>query len=155
MLNFSFQNLLFLENQNAKINVSLDGGFLFGRSGVKENATDEEGRFINNLEIPFELKFLLLPEKRFSFSVADRLSWFESFDSNINLKSIEKEALTDKNRWLNTFTIGFNLDVSTNGKLFLRYKLIHELDNINTNFSQLQFGYSFYLLQKNGVRKDK
>ncbi len=148
-------NLLFLENQNAKINVSLDGGFLFGRSGVKENATDEEGRFINNLEIPFELKFLLLPEKRFSFSVADRLSWFESFDSNINLKSIEKEALTDKNRWLNTFTIGFNLDISTNGKLFLRYKLIHELDNINTNFSQLQFGYSFYLLQKNGVRKDK
>jgi len=147
-------NLLFLENQNAKINVSLDGGFLFGRSGIKETIGDVEGTFINNLEIPFELKFLILPEKRFSFSVSDRLSWFESFDSEVNLKSVEKEALVDKNRWLNTFNVAFNLDVSTNGKLFLRYKLIHELDNINTNFSQLQFGYSFYLLQKNGARKD-
>lgn len=146
-------NLLFLENQNAKINISLDGGFLFGRSGIKETEVDEVGVFINNLEIPVELKVLILPEKRFSFSVSDKLSWFESFDANVNLRSIENEALVSKNRWLNTFNVGFNLDVSTNGKLFLRYKLIHELDAIDTNFSQLQFGYSFYLLQKNGSRQ--
>lgn len=146
-------NVFIIENQNAKINTTLDAGFLFGRSGIKETENQVDGIFINNLEIPIELKFLILPEKRFSFSVSDRLSWFESFDADINLKSIENEKLMNKNRWLNTFNIGLNLDVSTNGKLFLRYKLIHELDNINTNFSQLQFGYSFYLLQKNGARK--
>jgi hypothetical protein len=146
-------NILFLENQNAKINTTLDAGFLFGRSGIKEAVDQEEGDFLNNLEIPIELKFQILPEKRFSFFVSDRLSWFEVFNSNTNLKSIEDNNLVSKNRFLNTFNVGMNLDISSSGKLFLRYKLIHELDNINTNFSQLQFGYSFYLLQKNGMKR--
>ncbi|WP_136667894.1 hypothetical protein [Flavobacterium sp. H122] len=145
--------LFFLENQNAKINGTLDTGFLFGRSGIKENVDQEDGDFLNNLEIPIEFKLQILPEKRFSFFMSDRLSWFEIFDSNINLKSIEDNKLVSKNRFLNTFNVGMNLDISSSGKLFLRYKLIHELDNINTNFSQLQFGYSFYLLQKNGLKK--
>ena len=146
-------NILFFENQNAKINTTLNAGFLFGRTGIKESADDVEGEFVNNLELPLELKFHILPEKRFSFIVSDRLSWFEVFDAEIPLKSIEDDLLEDKNRFINTFNVGMNLDVSTSGKLFLRYKLIHELDNINTNFSQLQFGYSFYLLQKNGAKK--
>jgi hypothetical protein len=148
-------NLMTLENQNAKLNMYLNVGFLFGRSGIKENETQEAGIFLNNLEIPIEYKFHLLPEKRVSFIFGDRLSWFEVLDSEINLKSIENNELTSKNRWLNSFNIDMNIDISSSGKLFLRYKLIHELDNINNNFSQLQFGYSFYLLQNNGVKKIK
>lgn len=148
-------NILYLENQSAKINTTLNAGFLFGRSGIKEEVDQEVGNFLNNLEIPVEVKFNILPEKRFSFYMSDRLSWFEVFDSGINLKSIENNILVSKNRFLNTFNVGMNLDISSSGKLFLRYKLIHELDNINTNFSQLQFGYSFYLLQKNGMKKNE
>ncbi|MGH2664760.1 hypothetical protein [Flavobacterium sp.] len=146
-------NILFLENQNAKINATLDAGFLFGRSGTKETVDQVEGTFLNNLEIPVEFKVLLLPEKRVSFVISDRLSWFEIFDSKIKLRSVEDNILVGKNSFLNSFNVGVNLDVSSSGKLFLRYKLVHEWDDINNNFSQLQFGYSFYLLQKNGVRK--
>lgn len=146
-------NIMTLENQNAKLNMYLSSGFLFGRSGIKETETDETGSYLNNLEIPIEFKFHLLPEKRVSFIFADKLSWFDTFDSKIPLRSIENNQLTSKNRWLNSFNIDVNVDVSSTGKLFLRYKLIHELDEINTNFSQLQFGYSFYLLQRNGSKK--
>ena len=145
-------NLLTLENQNAKLNMDLNVGFLFGRSGVKETETQVNGTYLNNLEIPIEYNFHLLPEKRVSFIFGDRLSWFDIFESKINLKSIEDTKLTSKNKWLNSFNIDVNVDVSSTGRIFLRYKLIHELDNINNNFSQLQFGYSFFLLQNNGTK---
>ena len=145
-------NLLSMENQNSKINMYLNAGFLFGRTGLKNNIDDVEGFYTNNLEIPIEYIFHILPEKRVSFSISDRLSWFETFDSNINLKSIEDNLLTSKNKWLNSFNIDLNVDISSTGRLFLRYKLTHELDNINNNFSRLQFGYSFYLLKNNGVK---
>jgi hypothetical protein len=146
-------NLMTFENQNAKLNMYLNVGFLFGRSGIKETAEQETGIYLSNLEIPIEYNFHLLPEKRVSFILGGRLSWFDTFDSNINLKSIENSQLTSKNKWLNSFNVDVNIDISSTGKLFLRYKLIHELDNINNNFSQLQFGYSFFLLQSNGVKK--
>ncbi|WP_044403788.1 hypothetical protein [Lacinutrix sp. Hel_I_90] len=147
-------NLITLENQNSKLNMYLNAGFLFGRTGLKEAIDDVEGFYTNNLEIPLEYQFHFLPEKRVSFSISDRLSWFETFDSNINLKSLEDNNLVSKNRWLNTFNIDLNIDISSTGRLFLRYKLTHELDNINNNFSRLQFGYSFYLLKNNGVKKN-
>ena len=146
-------NLLTLENQNAKLNMYLNFGFLFGRSGIKETEAQVNGTYLNNLEIPIEYNFHLLPEKRVSFILGDRLSWFDTFDANVNLKSVENDELTSKNKWLNSFNVDVNIDVSSTGKLFLRYKLIHELDNINNNFSQLQFGYSFFLLQNNGTKK--
>lgn len=147
-------NLITLENQNSKLNMYLNAGFLFGRTGLKEAIDDVEGFYTNNLEIPLEYQFHFLPEKRVSFSISERLSWFETFDSNINLKSLEDNNLVSKNRWLNTFSVDLNIDISSTGRLFLRYKLTHELDNINNNFSRLQFGYSFYLLKNNGVKKN-
>ncbi len=146
-------NLVALENQNAKLNIYLNSGFLFGRTGLKNNEEDVEGFYTNNLEIPLELQFHILPEKRVSFALSDKLSWFETFDAEINLQSIEDGLLNSKNRWLNSFNIDFNVDISSTGRLFLRYKLTHELDNINNNFSRLQFGYSFFLLKSNGVKK--
>ncbi|KAA1245966.1 hypothetical protein [Aquimarina sp. RZ0] len=151
-------NIINMENQNAKLNMYFNAGFLFGRSGfvpvgVANNPDITEGVFVNNIEIPIEYKFHLLPEKRFSISLTDRLSWFENLDADIPLSSIEDQLVTSQNRWLNSFNIDLNLDTSSTGKLFLRYKLIHEFDNINNNFSQLQFGYSFYFLKSNGVKK--
>lgn len=148
-------NLMTFENQNSKINMFFNAGALYGRTGVKLDAADEEGVFYNNLEIPFEASIQLLPEKRVSFSFTDRLSWFETFSEDIAIRSIENSEAVSKNRWLNSFNIDLLVDISTTGKLFLRYKLIHELDNINNNFSQLQFGYSFYILKNNGVKGKK
>ncbi len=147
-------NIVNFENQNAKLLMNFNAGFLFGRSGyipVGEDPTAEtvNTEFVNNLEIPMEYKFHLLPEKRFSIMLSDRLSWFENLDADIPLRSVEDQRVTSQNRWLNSFNIDLNLDLSSTGKLFLRYRLVHELDNINNNFSQLQFGYSFYFLKNN------
>ncbi|AXT49485.1 hypothetical protein D1818_01110 [Aquimarina sp. BL5] len=147
-------NILNLENQNAKLNMYLDAGFLFGRSGYipigeDPNAETVNTQFVNNIEIPIEYKFHLLPEKRFSIMLSDKLSWFENLDADIPLRSIEDKLVTSQNRWINSFNVNFNLDISSTGRLFIRYKLLHELDNINNNFSQLQFGYSFYFLKNN------
>ena len=154
--NFSFGgdlNLFALENQNSKLNIYINSGFRFGRTGIKTSQVDSNGIFVNNLEIPMEVQFLILPEKRVSFSISNKLSWFETFDSNIELKSIKNDTITTKNNLINSINLGLNVDISTSGKLFLRYKLTHELDNINNNFARLQFGYSFYLLKDNGVKK--
>lgn len=148
-------NLMTFENQNSKINMFFNAGALYGRTGVKLDASDEKGVFYNNLEIPFEASIQVLPEKRVSFSFTDRLSWFETFNEDIAIRSIQNGEAVSKNRWLNSFNLDLLVDISTTGKLFLRYKLIHELDNINNNFSQLQFGYSFYILKNNGVKRKK
>lgn len=145
-------NLVTYENQNTKLNLFLNAGALFGRTGIKLDPSDVEGQFFNNLEIPFEASILVLPEKRVSFSFTDRLSWFETFDDNLNIKSIDNGAAVNRNRLINSFNLDLNVDISASGKLFLRYKLIHEFENINNNFSMLQFGYSFYILKNNGTK---
>lgn len=147
-------NVLTFENQNAKLNMYFQVGGFFGRTGLKENEEDTDGFFVNHLEIPFEYKFHLLPEKRVSFTYSNKLSYFKILDSDINLKSVRNGELRGKNEWLHSFNINLNVNVSSTGKLFARYKLIHDFKNINNNFSQLQFGYSFYLLKNNGKIKD-
>ncbi|MDY8136151.1 hypothetical protein [Aquimarina sp. 2201CG5-10] len=148
-------NLVTFENQNTKLNMYLNAGVLYGRTGIKSDSNAEVGEFFNNIEVPLEASVLILPEKRVSFGFTNRLSWFETLNEDISIKSIEKGEAVSKNRWINSFNLNLNVDVSSSGKLFLRYKLVHELDNINNNFSQLQFGYSFYILKNNGVNKKK
>lgn len=153
-------NIFTFENSNTKMLFNLDVGYLFGRSGIKdygneitktefedEQNQNYEEKFLNNMEIPIEAKLVLLPEKRLNFTFSNKLSWFETFDDNININSIEKDLYVSKNRWLNTINAGINLNLSNEGRLFVRYKITHELDNLNTNFSRLQFGYSFFLLK--------
>ncbi|WP_459209156.1 hypothetical protein [Aquimarina rhabdastrellae] len=149
-------NLVNLENQNAKVNMYLNSGVNFGRSGYKlSDIETAEEKFVNNIEVPIEFQIHLLPEKRLSVMLTDRLSWFENFsnDDDLIIKSRQlddPETVVDYSRWLNTFNIGVNLDLSSTGRLFLRYKLVHDFDNINNNFSQLQFGYSFFILKNYG-----
>ncbi|SDZ93419.1 hypothetical protein [Bizionia paragorgiae] len=159
-------NILTFENPNTKMNLTIDAGFLFGRSGIKhygETTTVQElkdieninyiERYLNNMEVPIEAKIVLLPEKRLNFTIANKLSWFDIFDDNVKLVSLDKTNTVPKNRWLNTVSVGMNLNLSQTGRLFVRYKMTSEFDNINMNYSRLQFGYSFYLLQQNNVKK--
>lgn len=146
-------NIVSMENQNLKLNMYANVGFHFGRTGLQRNPEDSEGYFTNNVEVPIEFVFHILPEKRVSFSFSDRVSLFKTFDANINFNSIENNTLQNEKNWLNSFNLDMNINISSNGRLFLRYKLTHELGNINNNFSRLQLGSSFYLLKNNGVKK--
>ncbi|MGB0880577.1 MAG: hypothetical protein ACPGTO_08430 [Polaribacter sp.] len=144
-------NLINLENQNSKLNMYFNTGFSYGRSGLKIN-NNTEGKFINSFELPLEVKLHFIPERRYGLEISNKFSFFNILSSDIeNLSSIENKILVDKKSWLNTTEITSYLNTSSTGKLFIRYRFIHELENIKNNFSQFQFGYSFYILERNRV----
>ncbi|MFC4721578.1 hypothetical protein ACFO5O_04560 [Geojedonia litorea] len=55
--------------------------------------------------------------------------------------------------WFNASQLEFYVNTSAIGKLFIRYNFITELEDWDNNYSQFQFGYSFYLLKQNGKIK--
>lgn len=140
-------NYLAFENQNLKFNMFFDMGFEFSKSGF-QLSEDADPENLNFMEYNLEMKFHLFPEKRYGIFVTDKFSYFETLDDDISTLSFDETSY-----WLNTVEFKAYLDVSTSSKLFARYKLIHEMSDIDNNFSQFQLGVSFYLLEKN--RKDK
>ena len=140
-------NFLAFENQNLKFNMFFDMGFEFSKSGFKLTE-DSDPENLNFMEYNLELKFHLFPEKRYGIFVTDKLSYFETLDDDLSTLSFDETSF-----WMNTVEFKAYLDVSTSSKLFARYRLIHEMSDIDNNFSQFQLGVSFYLLEKN--RKDK
>ena len=147
-------NLFNFENQDTKMNIFLDAGIDFGRSGIKANE-QADGEMINTFEVPIEAKIHFIPEKRYGFIASNRFIWYTILSSEIeNLKSLENGKLVDKKNWLNNIELMAYVNTSKTGKLFIRYNYIHELENINYGFSRFQFGYSFYILGRNGVNQN-
>jgi len=144
-------NLLYFENQNKKINTAIDFGLLYGQSGLQ--VSENEREFFNTLSSSLNLSFEFIPEKRYGFKASNRISYFEIFNTdNINVSSIKDGLSSNQNRFFNKTSFEFFVNVApTTGKLFLRYQLLSELEDFDNNFSQLQFGYSFYILQQNGA----
>lgn len=145
-------NVLYLENQNKKINTNLDIGFRYGRSGLQleENVQN----FFNTFSATTSLGFRLIPEKRYGFTAIGELAYFQVFDDDeLNVLSIEDKGLTKPNKIFSTASFEFFVNTSTTGKLFMRYNFTSELRDWDNNFSQFQFGYSFYLLKQNGKSK--
>ncbi|GLB52970.1 hypothetical protein NBRC110019_20100 [Neptunitalea chrysea] len=151
--NFTFGpilNLVTMENQDLKLDMHLNTGVLFGRTFYR-TAEDAENQFVNNLEIPIEYKFQITPENAVNFCISDRLSYFKSFKEDFNVSTIKGGSLSG-GEFMNTINMGVNLNLSSTGKMFFRYQFVHAFDNINQNYHQLQFGYSFYWLKQNGVK---
>ncbi len=146
-------NLFYAENQDKKINFNIDAGLNFGRTGVLKTQNDSSGYFTNCIEIPVELGLRLIPEKRVELSISDKTSYFKVLDPEINLNK-QKYSIENYSNYLHTLKLGLNLKLndSGNGRLFFRYKFIHDWSNWNYNFSQLQVGYSFYILKNNGIK---
>jgi len=145
-------NLLYLENQNKKVNTNLDFGLRYGRSGLQLDENTQE--FFNSITTSAELGFQFIPEKRYGFLASAKVLYFQVYnDDGFNVKSLKDGALTKPNQWFNKTQFEFFVNTSSTGKLFMRYNLVTELDDWDNNFSQFQFGYSFYLLKQNGKIK--
>ena len=145
-------NLLYYENQNSKFNFNIDAGFLFGRTGLKSDSTETADEFYaNNLELPIDFGFHFTPERRVRFSIKDRISWLYILNNDLDLISYKSEDQSAHN-FFNTVELNLKVDISNRGKLFTRYRFIHEWADWENNFSQFQFGYSFYILKENGVK---
>jgi hypothetical protein len=142
-------NLLYLENQNKKINTNLDLGLRYGRSGLRINDNSED--FFNSITTTLEMGFQFIPEKRYGFIVSAQAIYFQVYnDDGFMLKSLEDAELVKPKQWFNKTQFEFFVNTSNTGKLFIRYNLVTELEDWDNNFSQFQFGYSFYLLKQNG-----
>jgi hypothetical protein len=141
-------NLVSFENQNLKLNAFLETGLEFSRSGFRFS-DEEEGQNANSLEWTTQVKAHFFPERRYGVQVSDKLSYYEILSDQSDLLS----ALNTKSNWINTIEFMAYLDISTSSKLFVRYSIVHDLEDINNNFSKFQLGSAFYILEKN--RKDK
>ena len=95
-----------------------------------------------------QLKIHIFPEKRYGVVFKNKLFYYEVLDNNEEFIGL----LNKKKDWYNTIELAAYLDISTSAKVFVRYGLVHELSNLNNNFSRFQIGTAFFLLQKN--RKD-
>ena len=152
-------NLVSFENQNKKINTFIDFGWNYGRSGLEFSDLEEDQMFLNTITASANISFHIIPEKRYGFIASNRISRFmvlndDLFEANgFSFKSLKNGELVEPNKWLNSSQIEFYLNTSSTGKLFIRYSLVSDLKDFDNNFSQFQFGYSFYILQQNGKIK--
>lgn len=145
-------NLLYFENQNKKINTNLDIGLRYGRSGLQLDENTQQ--FFNSITTSLELGFQFIPEKRYGFLATANLMYFQVYnDDGFNLMSLEDDVLVKPKQWFNKTQFEFFVNTSTTGKLFIKYNLVTELEDWDNNYSQFQFGYSFYLLKQNGKSK--
>lgn len=155
-IGFDF-NFLSFENQNKKINTHIDLGLNYGRSGLEFSEQKQE--YLNTITGSANISFHIMPEKRYGFIASNRLSRFEVLNEDLivnnefSLSSLENGELSSPKNWFNTSQFEFYLNTSSTGKLFIRYSLVTELDDWDNNFSQFQFGYSFYILKQNGKIK--
>ena len=96
----------------------------------------------------------ILPEERFSIFLAYGLSRYGL--ANNSLEQVANRDLFLRNGTNKTptlfRTLGVELRVTPNleqpNSLFLNLQYFHQKDLWNTNFIQLQLGYSFYLLKR-------
>ena len=139
-------NLLNFENQNKKINTYIDAGIRWGQSQLRVNAEPEA---FNTLEASGLVKFELVPEKRYAFSITNRISFYEIFnDDELTLGFVEEGNKDDVNDFINTTSLQFLINAGNTGRIFLRYNLMASLKDFDNNFSQLQFSYSFFILKR-------
>ncbi|RCW91321.1 hypothetical protein [Winogradskyella arenosi] len=142
-------NLIYLENQNKKVNTNLDIGLRYGRSGLELNEVETD--FFNTISTSLLLNLEFKPEKRYGFNASNRVTYFEIYnDDALTINSIHNEELINMKHWYNTSKLEFYVNTSNTGKLFIRYIFITQLDDWDNNFSQFQFGYSFFILRQNG-----
>jgi hypothetical protein len=155
-------NLLIFESPTLKFYFYANGGFRFGRTSVRDslrtlNVAGEivttgmiDEYIINNFTFYPEVILQFLPEERFSLTICDRIQYFLPSFSNPGLQTIDKnmEMQSTTQKVINSIEVMANVKTGTNGKIFARWRFNSQWGNLNQNFSQVQVGYSFYLLKK-------
>lgn len=106
---------------------------------------------VNSINTGLEAAFIFSPEAAWGFKISSNFFYSENFNSNLTYKSIEgsglDKKLTSPKRWLNDFNmlVTFRTGEDNDKRLFARIGFVHELSNLDNNFSELQIGYSMYL----------
>lgn len=109
---------------------------------------------INSFMLGGELKFTFSPEKAWNFVISSRPFYYWNMNSSVRYNSIlqkpDEQVLEAPNRWLNDVSIqvGIRLGQNYDNHFFARLGVIHELENLNNNFAQVQIGYATFFKTK-------
>jgi len=109
---------------------------------------------INSLILGGEFKLTFSPEKAWNFIISTRPFYYWNMNSSVRYNSLlqnpESVELKSPNRWLNDLSlqVGIRLGENYDNHFFARLGVIHELENLNNNFAQVQIGYATFFKTK-------
>lgn len=154
-------NIGYLNNHDLKYNLYFNAGIRLGVTPVRDSLTKIgeltktgfiKDYTINTLQLSPQLILNFLPEERFNLSVSEKLIYMKPLTQNIQLLSTDKKDIDKLNpvnsSWINVLEMLMTVQVNqkTNSKLFGRVCFSSDWKNVNNNFSQIQIGYSTFIL---------
>ena len=142
-------NLFFLKFPHQKIDFSLDATGKFFGVAIGKNLSSLQQVYQNGSEFGGELSIKFVPEKRINLKYSLGLNKVCVPSLNDSIVSIVNGQIAEGKPWIVSQEAKLSLNFENQGKLFLRYGLHYSMGNSERNYSQLQFGYSFYILEKN------
>ncbi|WP_243471706.1 hypothetical protein [Winogradskyella sp. MH6] len=152
-------NLLLIDNPNLKHQFHINGGLRFNRTAIQDSIQTvgadnlkEEQYSLSYWTFYPEFLMHILPEERYGFYAMWRPNYVHLASDRVEFKSLADPVTGFRRKvsnWMNEFEFKGYVDVGSNGQLFLRWRLFHEMGYSANNFSQIQLGFSFYLLGRN------
>lgn len=166
-------NLLLLDMPEAQMTIYINAGFKYGITLVTDSAykyeqnqivANPDGKtndfLINTFQVYPRISFRFFPEKRYGFSLSYMPSYYKTKNNKVaqiysdspdktdfyNLAKTAKFATAIQAIELNAYFQPSSKD--PNGKIFFRYRFNSQFKDINTNFSQIQLGYSYFFTKR-------
>ncbi|RLJ80575.1 hypothetical protein [Pedobacter alluvionis] len=154
-------NLAFVNNPGRKFHIYFNLGARFGFTDTIDSLTTINGTTItktkftkdisvSTLQVYPEIKIKFFPQEQFNFSIANKWIYFKPLNQVVQMVGFDRDnasILKPKNHaWLNTSEMLMTIQVNPKSKVFGRFRMNWEIGNIKNNFSQLQVGYSTYIL---------
>ncbi len=154
-------NFLLIDNPDLKHQFHINGGFRFNRTAIQDSikTVGSDSLKPEEYSVSFwtfypEVKMHLLPEERYGVYAMWRPKFVYLTSDKIDFKSTANPVTGFRRKvsnWVNEFEFKGYVDVGEKGQLFLRWRLNHEMGYSANNFSQIQLGYSFFILGRNGT----
>jgi len=154
-------NLAFVNNPGRKFHIYFNLGARFGFTDTIDSLTTINGTTItktkftkdisvSTLQVYPEIKIKFFPQEQFNFSIANKWIYYKPLNQVVQMVGFDRDnasILKPKNHaWLNTSEMLMTIQVNPKSKVFGRFRMNWEIGNIKNNFSQLQVGYSTYIL---------
>lgn len=155
-------NLLLYNIPYGKSTFLINAGMYFGRTDLAISDSVPESSnlsrpYTNSYQPSLELMWRVTGDERYGLEFSYGITWVISDQQNFTQRAstleygdFESFQDSEKKYGIQRFMIlaYLNLDSSSAGRLFFRYRSNSELWNLKNNFSQLQIGYTTYLTKK-------
>ena len=154
-------NLFYMNNQDRKFNICFNGGIRFGFTDAVDSLTTvtttaiTKTKFTKDISITTmqlypEVKIKFMPEERFNFSISNKWVYYKPINPTFQMASFDRndqtKLISKSKAWINMSEMLMAIQVNNKSKVFGRFRMNWEMGNIKNNFSQLQVGYSTYIL---------